>query len=182
MTVVKPGAAFRNVFDEDCRDQVTVLPIFDQRYEHDVADLADRVALALTDFPELAGEQITIALDQPDMDRTAAAWPISRIVLVPRAQYLTNVTIYHELGHLAIRVLDERGTDVPTTSEPYCSIFSMARMPADRVDEQRIPYLEDPTAPEEVLPEICERALEYREEHHDYIAQCNRWLTGADAL
>jgi len=36
--------------------------------------------------------------------------------------------------------------------------------------------LGEPTVPKEEWPEICERALEYRENNHDYIQQCKRWL------
>jgi hypothetical protein len=161
---------------------VTALPVLEERYEHDLADLIARIEAAAQDFPELEGEQVTLVPDRPDEDRKGGAWPIGRVVFVPCGQYVDNVTIYHELGHLAIRALVEDGADLPTTSEEFCAIFAMARMPPERIDDDRVPYLDQPTVPRELYPEICERALAYREEHRDYIAQCNRWLTGADAL
>jgi len=49
-------------------------------------------------------------------------------------------------------------------------------MPPTAIDESRIPYLGEPSAPAEEWPEICRRALRYREDHHQYIQQCKEWL------
>ena len=61
---------------------------------------------------------------------------------------------------------------MPLTSEEFCSIFAMSRMPPELIDENRIPYLGIPKIPIEYVPVLCKKALEYREKHRDYI----RWL------
>lgn len=138
---------------------------------------------ALADFPELSGETVTIARLDPDdvADGTRGrAGMLNRIMYLPTDRPTTYVTIYHELGHLAIEILDAEGEDVPTTSEEFCSIFSMARMPPGRVDEDRVPYLGEPAIRRERFPGVCEKALEYREENHDYIKTCSEWLGVGD--
>ena len=42
-------------------------------------------------------------------------------------------------------------------------------MSPEVIDESRIPYLGKPSVPREEWPGICRRALEYREDHRDYI-------------
>jgi len=155
-----------------------VLDTVEEYYAHDLDDFTTRLRTALRQFPELAGDTVTVARDAPNEDRNAGAWPWSRIVFIPDDKRVSNVTIYHELGHIAIQCRVERGADLPTTSERFCSIFSMARMPTVRVDEARIPYLDSGDVSRGLYPIICQTALRYREHRHDYIKQCERWLQG----
>jgi hypothetical protein len=157
---------------------VLVLPSVRECYAYDLSDLVRRLRTARTDFPALADETVTLARDDPAKDRNAASWAWGRLIFVPDDRRLSNVTLYHELGHLAIRVRVERGEDLPQTSERFCSIFAMARMPSDRVDEDRIPYLGAGEVSRGLYPRICRAALGYREHNHDYIKQCRWWLAG----
>lgn len=141
-------------------------------------DLNDRVYDALEYFPELADETVIVGWIHPEVDDSVngRAYSQNRMFNLRANQYTTNVTLYHELGHLAIWELRQQGEDHPKTSEEYCSIFSMARMPPKAVDEQRIPYLGKSPLDTERFPEICERALDYRNNHRNYIQKCKEWL------
>ena len=136
----------------------------------------ERLPVALTDFPALAHETLNVGVLYENADAEAQAFGYNRLICLPPAQHVSNVTLWHELGHVAIRVRYEDGEDVARTSEEFCSIFSVARMPARAIHEDRIPYLGEPSVPQEEWPEICRRALEYREDNRDYIQQCKEWL------
>lgn len=143
------------------------------------SDVRWRVGRAITDFPELVGTTVTVARLDPsaaDTGTRGEAEMLNRIIYLPAERRSSFQTVYHELGHLAIEILNDRGEDVPTTSEAYCSIFSVARMPPAFVERPTISYLGEPSVPNEEWPEICKRALAYREEHHDYIKQACEWL------
>lgn len=139
-------------------------------------DIRAKMSRALEDFPELAGKTVTVGRTDPDDDVGGRAWFYNLLVNIPPEELTTFMTVYHELAHLAIHVRDERGEDIPHTSEEFCSIFAVARMPPRLIDERRISYLGEPSAPMEEWPEICRRALAYREDNHDYIKQCEAWL------
>lgn len=163
------------------RASYRMLDALRDKMSHEAArDLGKRVSEATRAFPELADQTITIARVKPNKeywnDPIAVADPYNRIVYFQSDQYTSNMTIYHELGHLAIRVGNENGADYPLTSEPFCSIFSVSRMPPKAVDEQRIPYLGKSPKGTEQFPAICRRALEYRENNRNYIQQCKEWL------
>lgn len=155
-------------------------PFEEQADDRLVDYLRDRLPVALSNFPELAGETINVGVLWEKTDASARAWGYNRIIELPPDQVTTRVTLYHELGHVAIRVLNEQGEKHPETSEEYCGIFAMARMPSAEVDEERVPYLAEPALSKGLLPHVCEMALAYREDHRDYIRQCNRWLTGEE--
>lgn len=144
------------------------------------ADRADdlRTALygALQHFPELSETTVTVALADPDDGRYHAKADVRNDLTFVPADGVSNVTLYHELAHLAIASLDERGADVATTSEEFCSILAVARMPAASIDRESIPYLGTPDVPRADWPGICRCALEYREDHHAYVQQCRDWL------
>lgn len=145
-----------------------------------VEDTKIRLRHALKAFPELAHHTVTVGVLDPkaveERDILGRARERNNLVLLPADRLTHFQTIYHELGHLAIHRLDEDGEDVPTTSEPFCSIFSIARMPQEYIDQDYIAYLGTPAVPSEEWPEICRRALSYREHSHDYIQQCKAWL------
>jgi len=104
------------------------------------------------------------------------------VICLPPDRATTNITLWHELGHVAIRVRYEDGEDVARTSEEFCSIYSVARMSPGVIDEDRIPYLGEPSAPAEEWPGICRRALEYREDHYDYIPTLDELIHLVNAI
>jgi hypothetical protein len=139
------------------------------------------VAYALSDFPELGGKTVYVGRLSDDFgwnneNVIARADGYNRVIYFPKGEVPTLITVYHELGHLAIQERDRRGEDVPTSSEPYCSIFSVARMSPKDIDSDGIAYLGEPSVPKSEWAEICRDALEYREEHRDYIKKCKEWL------
>lgn len=157
--------------------------------EDELTDFKRRLGTALRYFDRLNGETVTVAC-RKDPDREehsrwnpyASADPVNRLIRIPTHERCTNVTIFHELAHLAIEIADEEGADVPTTSEEYCSLYAIARQPPELIDEHRIPYLGHPDHPKEDWPRICQKALDYRENHHAYIKKARQWLgtTGED--
>lgn len=140
---------------------------------------------ALTSFPELTGETVNVG-GTPDTEFAyARAFVTNRIVCLPRYEDGRRPwwdLLYHELSHLAIEVLWERGEDVPHTSEEFCSIFSTARIPVHRIEWDYIDYLGEPSIPKEEWPEKCQMALNYRERNgpgSHYIKKCKEWLGAA---
>lgn len=148
--------------------------------ERNLSGLKTRLTYALEHFPELNETTVTIAKKPEDHTWFAEADWVNDIVYLPTHTSCPYITICHELGHLAINVLDERGADVPPSSEEFCSIFSVARMPADRIDSHHISYLGNPQIPRDEWPATCQRALDYREEKRNYIQKCKEWLEVED--
>jgi hypothetical protein len=150
--------------------------------EETLADLRERVWRALEDFDALAGETVTVGCRrQPENTNYSRGWnpyasaePVNRIIRVPTHERCSDVTLYHELAHLAIHAANENGAEHPETSERFCSLYAIARQPPDRIDEQRIPYFGQPEPPEREWPGIAQEALAYREENHDYIQEARR--------
>lgn len=174
-TVFEPGALPPASF--------RVLRSVEKRLSDDaLEDFKHRLAQALDHFPALAGQTVTVACRwDPEGDHSrfnpyAQADPVNRLIRIPTHERCSNVTIFHELGHLAIEIEAKRGADHPTSSEEFCSLFSIARQPAELIDEPRIPYLGHPDPPKEKWPHICQKALDYREHHHAYIKQARQWL------
>lgn len=154
-----------------------ILEHFGGQAHDDVLDsVKKRLPVALRDFPALAHETINVGILYENADAQAQAFGYNRLICLPPDEHTTNVTLWHELGHVAIRVRHENGEDVAKTSEKFCSIYSVARMPGEVIDEDRVPYLGEPSAPREDWPDICQRALEYRKDNQDYIQQCKEWL------
>lgn len=150
-----------------------------------VDDVREKTAYALKAFPELAGKTVNVGrldLDQHTGDPetlNGQAFKTNLLVTYPVDRPTSFITVYHELAHLAIGQLDKSGEDVPVTSEEFCSIFAVSRMPVGTIDEQRVPYLGRPSRPAEKWPEICQRAIEYREErgaNSHYIQRAREWL------
>ncbi|QIO24533.1 hypothetical protein [Haloarcula sp. JP-L23] len=124
----------------------------------------------------LAHETVNVGLLYENADAQAQAFGYNRLICLPPDEYTTNVTLWHELGHVAIRIRHEDGDDVAKTSEEFCSIYAMARMPPEAIDEDRIPYLGQPGVPREEWPGVCQRALEYRADNRNYIQHCTELL------
>lgn len=163
-----------------------VLDSVERRLEgEELESLKRRVGRAVGYFDALATETVTVATrldpggEHNRFNPYASADPVNRLIRVPTEVQCTNVTLFHELAHLAIRIEIEDGADHPPSSEEFCSLFAIARQPASSIDEDRIPYFGEPEPPAEEWPGICEDALEYREEngpHSHYIARAKEWL------
>ena len=139
----------------------------------------ERMPVALRDFPALAHETVNVGLLYENADANAQAFGYNRLICLPPDEYTTNVTLWHELAHVAIRVRHENDEPVAKSSEGFCSIFAVARMAPEVIDEDRVPYLGNPSVPKAEWPEICRDALEYRAErgaNSHYIQQCKEWL------
>ena len=149
-------------------------------------DLKRRLYQAIQYFPELDSATVTVGVNQDpenrDYDRWnpyASAESVNFIIRIPTHEEVSNVTLFHELAHLAIHVLDVHDEDVPASSEEFCSIFAIARQPVQLIDEDRIPYLGSPRAPYCDWLAICRDALAYRDErgaNSHYIQYCRERL------
>ena len=143
-------------------------------------DIRGKVYRALQDYPELAGRTVTVGRLDPDRDDLSGqAWPHNDLIMFHADRPTSFQAVYHELGHLAIHALDRRGEDVPPTSEEFCSIFSVARMPPHLVNRDTIAYIGEPSVPSHEWPDICRRALGYRDENgagSHYVKRCRGWL------
>lgn len=138
--------------------------------------LKQRISHALNQYPELAEYTITVGKKREEDKWYAEADWTNDIIYLPTHELCPYVTISHELSHLAIKNLKEDDQDVPVTSEEFCSIFTIARMKHENIDRSDISYLGKPTVPKEKWPEICQRALDYREDNRNYIQKCKQWL------
>lgn len=143
---------------------------------------------ALTRFPELEGETVTVGRVKPETEYTlgdpiAVADPFNRLVYFDTDAAPSNLTVYHELAHLAVRARIDAGdtgaVGLPPSSEPFTSIYSVAKMTSDDIDRDWISYLGEPEAPRSEWPEVCRRALEYRAEcgkNSHYVQKAKEWL------
>ena len=139
-------------------------------------ELIKKVKEAVKYFPELENETIYVGILDSKDDADGRADSVNRIIKFRIDVKPTYVTIFHELMHVVIRIMHEKGEKVPLTSEKFCSISAMARMPPELIDEEVIPYIGTPKVPKHLIPEICRRALEYRKHHRNYIEKCEEWL------
>lgn len=154
-----------------------ILEHFGGLADEDVLEsIKKRMSVALRDFPALAHETVNVGVLYENTDASAQAFGYNRLICLPPDEPTTNMTLWHELGHVAIRARYEDNQDVSKTSEEFCSIYSVARMPPDAIDEDRIPYIGEPSVPREEWAGICRRALEYRTDHRNYIQKCQDWL------
>ena len=135
----------------------------------------EKVKTAVNYFPELDEEVIYLGITKRK-DCSADVDVLNRIIRFQIETKPTFVTVFHELAHIVIYKLSESGKDVPRRSEEFCSIFAMARMPPELIDEDAVPYVGKYKVPREYVPKICKKALEYRKTHRNYIQQCKEWL------
>jgi len=131
--------------------------------------------------PELAGETIYVGITHDNIsyhgEPYAMADPYNRIIYLNKSSMVEGYqTLCHELMHILIRKEVEEGKDRPITSEEYCSIRTIATMDADLLYRDDIAYLGTPDAPKDNWPEICQQALNYRDDHRNYIQKCKEWL------
>ena len=169
----------------DPRPRYTCFESFEDYVEPEMAsplaDVREWLEAGLNQFPELAGEHIYIGITHEDItyhgEPHGMADPYNRIVYLNRGCMSEGYqTLCHELMHILIRKEIENGKDRPKTSEEYCSIRTIAQMEADMLYRDDIAYLGEPDVPKDEWPGTCEKALDYREKHRDYIKQCKEWL------
>ena len=138
------------------------------------------VDAALPHYPELAGRTITVGRLNPDDKAVATADWYNDFIQFKTDNIPPIDTVFHELAHLAIWKRHQEGEDVPHTSEPFCSLTAISRIPPRWIQRSDISYIGTPQIPTEEWPGVCERALEYRERHHNYIAKAKEWLKVKD--
>jgi len=144
--------------------------------ENEVNILKQSLGRGLQKYPELNDVTVTVGKKRKADNWYAEADWTNDIIFLPTHEVCYYQTICHELSHLAINKLDKRGEDVPKTSEEFCSIFTVARMTEHELDRGDISYLGTPNVPKAEWPEICQRALDYREDHRNYIQKAKEWL------
>lgn len=132
-------------------------------------ELEKKLQTASKYFPELEKTKVYIGIlpkkANPYYDGIAMANCENNVVLFKVDVKPTNVTVFHELTHLALH----KNARKPK-SENYCSVSAMARMPPELVDEQQIPYIGLTGVPARAIPGLCKQAIKYREKgNHHYI-------------
>lgn len=154
-----------------------------ERYDDEDLDvLRTQLRNACAHFPAIAAYTVTVGCrTDPGAEHSrwtpyASAEPINYFVRFPVEERPSNQTVFHELAHLEIFHRDRNGDDLPTSSEEFCSIYTVARMPPELIHREDISYLGTPTVDSDEWPGICRKALSYREDNHDYIQQAKRWL------
>ena len=149
--------------------------------ESPLSDVQEWLKTGLRYYPELAAETIYVGITHEEItfhgEPHAMADPYNRIIYLNQGCMAEGYqTLFHELMHILIRKEHEDGKDVPLTSEEYCSIRTIARMDPDLLYRDDIAYLGEPQVPKDDWSEICQRALDYREDHRNYIQKCKEWL------
>lgn len=148
-----------------------------------------QLSTALEDFPELIGRTVTVArvppvdyIDSPN-DPVARAHPYNDLIELPNGEQAQNITLYHELAHLAIYHRHFEGEDVPRTSEEYTSLVALERMDPGQLYADRVPYFGEPAVPRDEWPAIAADALAYRDENganSHYVQRAKEWFDGGD--
>jgi len=161
--------------------RVVYLKSFWLRYPFKL-ELSRKLEVALKYFPELEDETIYVGALPEKAIADAVAEPMDMIIRFNPRVKPTYVTIFHELAHLAIFKRVELGEKLPRWSEKYTSIFAMSRIPPELIDEERIPAVTNfPKHKKHLIPELCRKALEYRERHkRDYVRFLIKAIHGFD--
>jgi len=146
-----------------------------------LSDVREWLQTAMQYYPELAEHTIYVGITHEGItyhgEPHAMADPYNRIIYLNRGCMAEGYqTLFHELMHLLIRKEVDQGKDRPITSEEYCSIRTIARMEPDLLYRDDISYLGEPDVPKDEWPEICQRAIDYREDNRNYIQKCTEWL------
>lgn len=135
----------------------------------------------LEQFPELAEDTVYVGITHEEItyhgEPHAMADPYNNIIYLNRGCMAEGYqTLCHELMHLLIYKEDENGKNRPKTSEEYCSIRTIAKMESSMLYRDDISYLGEPEVPKDEWPGICQDALDYREDHRNYIQKAKEWL------
>lgn len=127
--------------------------------------LKRRLETAINYFPELDDNMVYVGECHPS--KHGQADYINNMIMVTAKNIPGYATIFHELMHL----VQHKVEGIPGTEEA-CSIFAMARMPPELVENCVIPYVHglENGFDKKLIPKLCIEALEYRAEgHRDYI-------------
>lgn len=135
-------------------------------------DLKHRLAVAMRYFPRLWEHPVTVGVLEEHEERHRSGGKTNATALcrnftihVRTDERLSNSTLFHELAHLEIAERDRRGADLPTSSEPFCDLYAVARMPPGLLfDDDGLYYIGQPDVPRDDWPEHCRDALAYRDE------------------
>lgn len=141
----------------------------DKLSEKDLDIVREQLPPALRSFPALNGHTVSVGRIPPSVelrgDPVARARPWNHLIELPIDGPPSNMTLWHELAHLAIYQRYRDGDDsVSRTSEEYTSLYAVARMEPDQIFSDRIPYFGEPDAPADEWPRIATDALWYRAE------------------
>ena len=162
-----------------------ILESLRSRAEYDLDVLRDQLKLACDHYPQLGGRTVTVGCRQsPGSDHSlftpyASAEPVNYYIRLPVETQPSHQVVFHELAHLEIYERERFGAALPESSEEFCSIYTVARMPSDILFRDDIAYLGEPSVPKDEWPAICRQALEYRDRNganSHYIKKCREWL------
>lgn len=171
--------------DQEMGPSYRILESLHSRAEYDLDNLRDQLKLACDHYPQLGGRTVTVGCRQsPGSEHSlftpyASAEPVNYYIRLPVETQPSHQVVFHELAHLEIYERERFGAAVPESSEEFCSIYTVARMPPDVLYRDDIAYLGEPSVPKDDWPAICRRALEYRDENganSHYIKRCKEWL------
>ena len=145
--------------------KITVLDTIHSLYLDQVGFI-ERVNRALDFFPELQHRTVYIGLLNDDLDVTYAYVDVANLIMFFNMHVIAalgdsvvdglNVCIFHELMHIVADI-----KKLPQT-EKYCSVYAMARMPNDMVDDDEILYVSE-NGDRKVNADLCRKAVEYNE-------------------
>lgn len=150
-----------------------------------VSHVRRRIQAALKAFPALEGHTVTVGRIPPSVemrrDPVARAHPYNHLIELPIGEPPTNMTLFHEIAHLAIYQRYEDGEGLPRTSEEFTSLYALRRMQPGQIYDDRIPYFGEVDAPKDEWPTIADRALDYRDENganSHYLQRAREWFNG----
>lgn len=148
--------------------KIVVLDTLNIQWLKDVGFI-ERFNCALDFFPELHNRTVYIGLtNDSTSDFTYAYVDIKNFILFFNIGLLTrlvdtgvgliglNICIFHELMHIVV------GIEKLPQTEQYCSIYAMARMPNEMVDEDEILYIAE-NGDRKVNADLCRKAVEFNE-------------------
>lgn len=146
-----------------------------------------KVARAIRDYPELRGCTVNVGVMHDSQHINGRAdWHNHLIKFPSNGEIPSNITVWHEIAHIACHKAANDGGDHSYSSEEFTSVLAVSRMAVDDIDEPRIPYVNsNPTAKPELYPDICRAALQYRAEngkHSHYLKRCREWLNDPDGF
>ena len=146
-----------------------IIPLHSLLQQHKYAtEIISKLDRALDYFPEVIPP---IYIGITDTNRfLATVNPSNQIIFWRLDDEPTYITAFHEIAHIAVYLHNKTATEKWPKTEEFASIFAISRMPPELVDEARVPYIGVINEPDKgKLPELCRKALEYRNKGHNYI-------------
>jgi hypothetical protein len=82
-----------------------VLEHFDRQADESVLEcVKQRLPIALKDFPALVQKAVDVGILSESAHAQAQAFSYNRLICLSSDEHTTNITLCHELGHIAARV------------------------------------------------------------------------------